>query len=75
MTKERYDLTDDSLEHLIDLIFLNQSQVIVRSREVVVGMFNCENLRRFLKTKGYQYVYFLEVSYGCELEVPVLLER
>lgn len=76
MTKERYDLTDESLEHLLDLLFLYQSQVIVRLGEVVVvGMFDYEGLRRFLKTKGYRYVYFLEVSYGYELEVPVLLER
>lgn len=75
MIKERYDLTDESLEHLFDLLFLYQSQVIVRLGEVVVGMFDYEGLRRFLKTKGYQYVYFLEVSYGCELEVPPSIER
>lgn len=52
MTKERYDLTDESLEHLFDLLFLYQSQVIVRLGEVVVGMFDYEGLRRFLKPKG-----------------------
>jgi hypothetical protein len=72
--KEKYELTESSLDYLLDMLFLRQHQVIVRSDSVVVGMFGYEELRRFLKTKGYQFVYFWEVSYGYELEVPVLLE-
>lgn len=71
--KEKYELTASSLDYLLDKLFLAQHQVIVRSDNVVVGMFGYEDLRRFLKTKGYHFIYFLEVSYGYELEVPVLL--